>query len=442
MRERYNILIVSYVFPPFPGIGGRRWAKFAKYLHRKGHNVYVVAAKNPFPIKSTFLKDIQEIPPGRLIYFHPLYPEIFLRVKANFSDAVYSKKCAGIKAFQQKLVVLDKIKYHFWKRILQFLIKGNFYDRTNLWSRFWKGKIMDVIVKNEIDVVIYSGPDFHGAYELATKIKKFTKAKFIVDYRDEWTYSDFHGFGSLTTERKNIEVQKEKFVCENADLITSFAREILEFLKKHYNVRRVALLPHGFDKDDFKGIILNKKVGGESISFGYFGNIEEGYHKFFEELNKAMSVLRQQNPELYQSVRFNFFLLSEFKYMDLIEEHISRFNFNFNLPSERLFKEIAKTDYLLLLADVRSGNYFTSRVPEMLYLRKPIVLYGKKGMVSEFIEKHRIGIHLPEENFYETFLNILKGSYSFSFDTLNVDEFDYSVITDKLIEFIAEIKNA
>ena len=42
-----KVLIIAYKFPPAHGVGGRRWAKFAKYLAREGYEVYVITSKFP-----------------------------------------------------------------------------------------------------------------------------------------------------------------------------------------------------------------------------------------------------------------------------------------------------------------------------------------------------------------------------------------------------------
>ena len=75
-----HILLASYVFPPYPDIGSRRWAKFAKYLARDGFNVHVVAARNPFKEQSLWTADIKH----ENIYLHylpPFFPKNFILLK-------------------------------------------------------------------------------------------------------------------------------------------------------------------------------------------------------------------------------------------------------------------------------------------------------------------------------------------------------------------------
>ena len=55
-----KILIVCYSFPPHPGIGGRRWAKFSKSLSLKGYDIFVVGAKNIYDEASSWSKDVDE----------------------------------------------------------------------------------------------------------------------------------------------------------------------------------------------------------------------------------------------------------------------------------------------------------------------------------------------------------------------------------------------
>ncbi|RME16533.1 MAG: hypothetical protein D6799_04810, partial [Bacteroidetes bacterium] len=67
-------------------------------------------------------------------------------------------------------------------------------------------------------------------------------------------------------------------------------------------------------------------------------------------------------------------------------------------------------------------------------------LYSDEGKVSEFIQQHNIGVHLPKEDFYESFVNALNNPHQFSYDNFNINEWDYSHITDKLIDLIHALK--
>src|SRR6185312_8702248 len=63
-----SVLIICTAFPPFPGIGGRRWAKFAKYFAKNGVNCHVINAVNYSKNVSLWNKDVES--PN--IVIHPL----------------------------------------------------------------------------------------------------------------------------------------------------------------------------------------------------------------------------------------------------------------------------------------------------------------------------------------------------------------------------------
>ena len=54
-----TVLIVSFYFPPYGGVGARRWAKFSKYLSKAGVKTHVLAAN--FDGNSPWTKDIKEL---------------------------------------------------------------------------------------------------------------------------------------------------------------------------------------------------------------------------------------------------------------------------------------------------------------------------------------------------------------------------------------------
>ncbi|GAB4208043.1 MAG: hypothetical protein Fur0023_19300 [Bacteroidia bacterium] len=417
-----NILIINYVFPPYPGIGGRRWAKFAKYLQRKGHNVFVIASKNPFRTASTFVNDIKELPSDNQNYLSPLYPSILLQQPKN---------------------ALEKLEYHFWIKVLPFFTSGNFYDRSMLWKKQLQEKIRRIANDKNIDTIVVSGPPFHYAYETILLKKVYPHIKFIVDYRDEWTFNDVHGFGIISDKRKQMEFEKEKFVCENADAIMSCDQKILDYLNERYRIKYSRLITHGFDKDDFlevyKNNIPNNKK--DEIIISYFGTIYPGIHSFFTQLVRFLDTLKNENLDLYNQIQFYFYSIDFFPYSEIIQSHSKKINvIQQNIKPADLFKKINLTDFILLIPSYRSKDYFTTKFPEIFYLKKPVILYSDEGKVSEFIQQHHIGVHLPKEDFYETFVNALSNPHQFSYDNFNINEWDYSHITDQLIDLMHSLK--
>ncbi|GAB4447193.1 MAG: hypothetical protein OHK0036_01180 [Bacteroidia bacterium] len=414
-----NILIISYVFPPYPGIGGRRWAKFAKYLHRAGHNVYVIAAQNPFENISTFIKDIQEIPQENIIYLPSKYPSVLLQYPKKF---------------------FDKLQYHFWIKTLPFFTKGNFYDRSMFWKWQLYQTIQKIIQNKQISSIIVSGPPFNMAYEVTLLKREFPDIQIIVDYRDEWTFNKVHGFGIISKKRQEVEFQKEQYVCENADIIMSCDEIILEYLINRYNVKKYFHLPHGFDKDDFKYLevdfINHQPKNDNRIIISYFGNIQPNTEMFFNELCRTLDIIRDNNISLYDKLLFSYYLMSPFHYEDIISLHKSKFIFNYNISSSDVFSNLSSSDFIVVILSKRAKDYFTSKYPEIFYLKKPILLYSEKGRVSEFIEKHKIGVHLPQENFYDAFVNAITNPSQFSYQDLDVEQWDFENLTQELVSIL------
>src|SRR6266853_2028189 len=119
-----KLLIISHVFPPAPGIGGRRWAKFAKYLHRKGYGITVLTAETISNSVSEWTDDAKGLKIETLPFHFP-------KIVANPENSIFKK-----------------LSYYVWVGILKFLKRGNYFDKTIFWKKQITKKISKLIEKN------------------------------------------------------------------------------------------------------------------------------------------------------------------------------------------------------------------------------------------------------------------------------------------------------
>ncbi|MEO6301966.1 MAG: hypothetical protein ABIP51_02220, partial [Bacteroidia bacterium] len=175
-----QILLISYVFPPYYGIGGRRWAKHADGLTKLGYTVHVICAKNPFR-KTSLWYDVVKNNPKIIIHQLPaFYPKVLVDFEHNF---------------------FQKIAYKFWVSVLPFFTKGSFLDRTIFWKKPMLKEAIKIISRNQITNVICTGGPF-GVMHFSTLLKnKFNNLFLINDLRDPWTWGPNWGFPGLSAER-------------------------------------------------------------------------------------------------------------------------------------------------------------------------------------------------------------------------------------------------
>lgn len=419
MAEKKKILIICFSFPPFPGVGGRRWAKFAKYLVKKDYELFVISAKNENSEVSEWTEDVNhknihvsEIPLG------------------------YSKVLsAGQLSFK------DKIIYRILWRALPFLVKGNPQDKLYFIKDKFLQKANEIIAKEKIGTVIVSIPPYKLAYYMLELKKQFPSIKFVTDYRDPWTDNkSYHGFDGLDSYRLKVEEQYETRVLQESDLILNVHQENLEALKlKVKNDSKFVHILNGYDKEDYLGL-TPAALNAARIRFIYSGSFYPNLIYLFEPFLKGLQRLKKEAPDTYANLQFDFYGSMDHKAKDvLMKSGVDTVKFHGAVSKTQVLNEICASDYTMMFTAPDYAFGFNTKFYDYLYLKRPIIYFGYEGKVSEYLFKNNIGElfapdHLEEKWFlYLSGLNKNGKSYA---TNLDITEFELGYLTDKLIKSI------
>jgi glycosyltransferase involved in cell wall biosynthesis len=422
-----SILIISYVFPPFPGIGGRRWAKFCKYLSRQGNSVYVLAAKNPLKKESVWNEDISGIPSDRLKRCDARYPKALLTSPASF---------------------WGKIKYSVAIRVIKIFVKGNYYDRSIFWQGQIKAQLKKIISEKKIKHVIASGPPFSLCYHTALEIDKYPDVKFYMDYRDPWNLEDwgYQDPSMASGKRYKEELRKEAFCLKKFHKVFT----VSEFSKNKYFNKidpggrsKLHVIKNGYDEDDF----FNAKDQNSPIDISYqlqskygkikvvhIGTIGIDHIDSFELFLKGLVFLQENNMELFSKLDVSFYG----NVADDLKKRARKYGLNsisFFSPvvNNIAIQKILESDICLWFKFKQSSGDFATKFYEYVRLRKYILLFSTPGEVSEYIKNNALGYHIETKNDMEHVLSqILEAKLSYNYH-FSVKDLSIQNITDSLI---------
>ena len=389
-----KVLIVCYSYPPNPGVGGRKWAIFTQYLLNKGFEVHILT-KKPSPDSTS---PWSEYTTGAIVhYFNNPYPKILEMEPKS---------------------ICDKLTYKIALLFTKTFTKSNYYDRGVFSKRIIKNAITNIIEKYSIDNVIVSGAPFsflHYAAQLKTKSASFN---YVADIRDSWIKGNYFGFNSLGEKRKKNETEKLKKVLKNADYVIVPNKEMFEDYVNMGSTNTV-LIPHAIDEK----LVLNKNiVHSEDFNMVCFGSLYNDLEMVFKRINDSI-----KNSQ----IKIQFYT-NDRKYCKLLFENV---NYNSVVKQDKVFEILSQCNAALFFVNDNIKNYISTKYMEAIASRTPIVLVGKKGIVSDFITSQCLGIFIEENDIaiqFSKLPNLVKElKYN---DKFNYEEYTFSYQTEKLIK--------
>jgi len=383
MKKR--ILLISYNFPPYPGIGGRRWAKFAKYLKQSGDELHVICSENPFSVDSEWTADVK----GLNVVQLPLkYPSALITYPKGF---------------------FGRVRYRMSLALVRLVTNKNYYDRALFWEKQIIKKSTQIIVDNKIDNVIVTGAPFHLLFYISKLKRMFPTINLIVDFRDYWTEDNslFH-FGSLSDKCIEEEKKMESFVLNTADKITTVAKVMTDHFNQVTKTKKCFTLLNGYDPDDFEFLRGKTKKKNEKITFVFTGNLYKNIENIFIPFCEAIAFIKANHKDLYDRVVFDFFGSQPPNYKTIVEDKkLDCIRFHEQISLNETLEHIFHADYcMLFLNDIYSFSLST-KFCEYLGLKKRVVLFSKKGFSSDYIVSNNIGVWVNPDSCLTDLLSVI-----------------------------------
>jgi len=270
----------------------QRFLKISKYLLECGWQPYVLTVKNgTYPsYDETLVDDI----PEKVTVFKTKTIEPF-----DLLNRLIGKKGKG---FSVGLIGFDH-KKSLLKRLFVY-IRANFFipDARRGWKFFAVKEAKRIITKNDIDIIITTGPP-HSTHLIGQKLHKKLKIPWVADFRDPWVNIYYNQIFPRSKHTVKKDQKLETNVLVNANLVTVVSKG----LEKEFSDRTQKLLTiyNGFDKIDMPEEVFKQPTKKFTIS--YIGNFKPNQNEvtIWEAFSELMTEIEGFSRHLLISLTGN-----------------------------------------------------------------------------------------------------------------------------------------
>ncbi|MBX7051488.1 MAG: hypothetical protein K1X54_05600 [Flavobacteriales bacterium] len=413
MASGKKILIFNYDFPPNSGIGGRRWAKFARQLAMDGYIVHVIKADAVFgEDQSYWSEDVKH--PNIIVHSLPrAYPVLFSHPKKD---------------------IWSRIMYRWYRRKLERSEKGTIYDISIGWGQRLCDLATTLISEEKIKNICATGAPWRMLYDVATLKEKHQDLRLIIDYRDPWLNARNYGMPGLDGSRRKEEERKQTHILQHADVVITPYQYLTEELHEYSSQQggpqpQFEVVTHCYDPSDIVRL-ENKKTSGIRIVYG--GDLYTGIHRELQLLSRALQKIREQDLATFESIDLRIFTN---KHEDRTLSDLSCVKIMAGI-GKKIFQELSDADASLIILPVHKKDDRTTKFFEIMACRKPFIVISEEGEVTKFVRDNHLGYILNREgsNLAEIIDAIRHGSSSFD-SSFPIEQYSLPAVTTQLKKF-------
>lgn len=404
-----QIIIISFTFPPQYGIGGRRWAKFAKYFARKELSVEVFTSPT-YKVGSPWVDDVSGVK--------------IVEVESGFPRVVRF----GVSS------LLDKVKYRLELLNLRKEVNGNYYDHSSMWHV----KLLPALKKADLSrtIIIASAGPFSYLNDLLSLKKEHLSLRLVADFRDPWTNNrTAFGYDSLSKKRLQFEKWKEAEVVKGFDLIVSVADPMTAYFQSLLpteDALKCITIPNGYDPEETIENTLKIKKN-HKLNVCFVGTL---YGKTFDSIRVFIKSLEGYE----ETIQFRFCGDMNIEAHDLLKNQ-TNVELLGKLKAQEAKAIIAASDVCLLILTDDLTYSFSTKFCEYIQARKPIWIISKSGSTPDFVREHGIGFHsLPTlESIKQGLENIRTSFDTISYEGFNDSQFNLNTISEHYLNQLKKL---
>lgn len=376
-----KVFIICSDFPPLRTGGTIRCEKQAKYLPLFGWETVVFTRK---PQKGAFLDNHYKLDHCKICRTDRCDIVLFLSKAKSFIMKYIYNINRGYKIEKKKPSNYNQPR----KRLPSEYIF--IPDKDILWALMSLIKAI-CIFQREKPSVIYSSSPSHSVHIIGLILKYVFKKKWIVEFRDPWTFNPFSMPHPINFLNRLNEIL-ERICVKNADIIVVTSEEYKKEFKNKYDFlcdSKIVFNPNGYDPADFEK--LSSLKDKNKIVFSHIGNFYQ--NRSSVNLVAAFINIFKKDAKLINNIQVRFIGSVDNEGMNLICN--SNFKESFalmgNKSHEEALQEMVNANYLLLIPGPGEGT-MPGKIYEYLAAENPILCIANEGPTIDFIKSNNLGL--------------------------------------------------